>query len=116
MASKKKGTRRGLGKDRKAKFLITLLLRSKVEVLKLLERNEAGAITNAELDRELKRVAANLKRVLDYTSSTLDEVSEHLQRNQDIAMTKGQMNIALRKVVKRLRYICNWSDDLPHRR
>jgi len=116
MASKKKVTRRGLDKVREDKNLIKLLLRAKIEVKKLLKRNEAGTITNVELDRELKQVAASLKRVLDYTNTTLDEVSQLLQRNLARTITKGQMNIGLRKVGKRLWRLANFSNGFWHKR
>lgn len=111
MPSKRNVTRRGLDKVRKDKILMNRLHYAKVEVKKLLKRNEAGTLSNVELDRELKRVAKSLKRVLDYTSGTLDEVSQLLQRNQVRTITKGQMNIGLRKVGKRLWLLANWSDD-----
>jgi hypothetical protein len=114
MASKKKAPRRGFDKVQKDKVLMKLLLRAKVEVKKLLKRNEAGTVTNMELDRELKQVAASLKRVRDYTNSTLDEVSQLLQRNQARTITKGQMNIGLRKVGKRLWWLANFSNGFWH--
>ena len=110
MASKKNVARRAVDKHRKEEFLVKLLLRAKVEVKKLLKRNEAGTITNVELDRELKQVAASVKRVLDYTSSTLDEVSQLLEANQARTITKGQMNLGLRKVGNRLWRIANFGN------
>ena len=110
MASKRNVTRRAVDKHRKEEFLVKLLLRGKVEVKKLLKRNEAGTITNVELDRELKHVAASLKRVRDYTSSTLDEVSQLLEANQARTLTKGQMDLGLRKVGNRLWRIANFGN------
>jgi hypothetical protein len=112
MASKKNITRRGLDNVWKDKILSKLVLRAKVEVKRALKRNEAGTITNVELDRKLKQVAANLKRVVDYTGSTLDEVSQLLQRNQARTITKGQMNIGLRRVARRLWFLANFSNNL----
>ena len=100
MASKKKVARRAVDKHRKEEFLVKLLLRAKVEVKKLLKRNEAGTITNVELDRELKQVAASVKRVLDYTSSTLDEVSLPVSAtpsHPSIAEKKGNRRPVLAK-------------------
>ena len=99
-------------KRQKDKYLIYLLHNAKVEVKKLIRRNKAGTISNAQLNRELQRVAARLKRVRDYTSSTLDEVSQLLQRNEVRGITKEEMIIGLRKVEKRMELLINWSDDL----
>ena len=108
MAARNKVTRRRPEKAPKGADLLQLLLNAKFEVKHLLERNKAGTITNAELDRELQRVAASLRRVLDYTEDTLDGVSRLLQRNEARTLTKGQMNMGLRRVGRRLQHICNW--------
>lgn len=110
MASKRKVTRRGSNKGRKDKYLVYLLHTAKVEVKKLIRRRKAGTISDAQLKRKLKRVAARLKRVLDYTSRTLDEVSKLLQRDQVRGIGKVQMNLGLRKVEKRLELLVNFSD------
>lgn len=91
-------------------------MRAKVEVKRLLRRNEAGTITKEELDGELEEVAASLKRVLDYTHSTLDEVSDLVQRNQADTITKAQMNIGLRRVADQLWHIANFTGLMEHKR
>lgn len=111
MAARKKVTRRRPEKAPKGADLLQLLLNAKFEVKELLERNEAGTITNAELARELQRVAASLRRVGDYTNDTLDKVSQLLQRNEARTLTKGQINIGLRRVGRGLLRMANWDFD-----
>jgi hypothetical protein len=71
MALKKTVRTRGSEKRPEAESVLKLSKRAKVEVAKLLKRNEAGTITRAQLDTGLEELEERLKQMIHFVRHLL---------------------------------------------